>query len=79
MGHVQTAASDNFSSRVGKYGKAAGMIRNKQMLNSFKPDAVVAFATGCGPGTKGMIELSRKSGTKTIVIDGSGIVVDDLT
>lgn len=59
------------------YGRIAGQIRNKQMLDEFKPDAVVAFTTGCGPGTNGMIELSIKSGTKTIVIDGSGVVVDN--
>jgi hypothetical protein len=42
-----------------KYGKAAGMIRNKDMLFDSKPDFVVAFPTG-GPGTNGMIKLAQK-------------------
>ena len=43
-----------------KHGKAAGFIRNRQMLDEGKPQAVVAFPGG--QGTKMMIELSRKAG-----------------
>lgn len=43
-----------------EYGKAAGMIRNKEMLEDFKPDMVVAFPGGLG--TNGMIKLARKAG-----------------
>jgi len=41
-----------------KYGKSAGFIRNKQMLDEAKPDWVLAFPGG--PGTKMMTELSRR-------------------
>lgn len=44
------------------YGKAAGPIRNKKMLEDH-PDAVavIAFLPG-GPGTRGMIELAKARG-----------------
>lgn len=47
-----------------KYGKSAGFIRNKQMLNEGKPDLVVAFPGG--KGTKMMVELAKKAGVKVI-------------
>lgn len=31
-----------------KYGKSAGMIRNKEMLKRGKPSLVIAFPVGCG-------------------------------
>ena len=37
-----------------KYGKAAGPIRNKQMLDEEKPDYVIAFPGG--KGTQNMVE-----------------------
>ena len=49
-----------------KYGKSAGSIRNKQMLDEGKPDLVVAF-TG-GVGTQHMTLLASARGIKTIVI-----------
>lgn len=42
------------------HGKAAGFIRNKQMLEEGKPDLVVAFPGG--KGTKMMIDIARKAG-----------------
>jgi len=45
------------------YGRAAGIIRNKKMLEDGKPDLVAAFPTG-GPGTKNMIEISQKAQIK---------------
>jgi len=41
-----------------KYGRAAGYIRNGQMLNEGFPDLVVAFPGGAG--TRNMIEQARK-------------------
>lgn len=41
-------------------GKAAGMIRNKQMLKEGKPDIVLAFRGG--RGTANMVSLSKKAG-----------------
>lgn len=56
-----------------KYGKAAGPIRNKQMLTEGKPDLVVAFPKGSlseSRGTKNMVEQAQKAGIPVILIDG---------
>lgn len=42
------------------HGRAAGHIRNRQMLVEGKPDIVVAFAGG--RGTQNMINQARKAG-----------------
>jgi len=42
------------------HGKAAGPIRNQQMLDEGKPDVVIPFPGG--PGTKKMIELAIANG-----------------
>lgn len=46
------------------HGKAAGPIRNQQMLDEFKPDAVVAFPGG--RGTADMVRRAEKAGVKVI-------------
>jgi len=53
-----------------KYGRAAGPIRNKQMLDEGKPDLVLAFHTDIekSRGTKNMIKQSKKRGIKVILI-----------
>lgn len=43
-----------------KHGKAAGPIRNQQMLNEGKPDLVLAFAGG--KGTDDMCRRAREAG-----------------
>lgn len=50
-----------------KHGRAAGYIRNKQMLVEGKPDLVVAFPGGAG--TKNMIDQARKAKVEVIIID----------
>lgn len=50
-----------------KYGKRAGYIRNKQMLDEGKADYVIAFPGG--PGTKMMTELAQKANVKVVVIN----------
>ena len=54
-----------------KYGKAAGPIRNKQMLDEGKPDSVYAFHPDLSKskGTKNMIEQARKRGIEVIVVN----------
>jgi|SRR4249919_67606 len=42
-----------------KHGKAAGHIRNKQMLEEGKPDLVIAFPGG--RGTANMIQQAKKA------------------
>lgn len=49
-----------------KHGKAAGYIRNKQMLGEGKPDLVVAFPGG--RGTANMVELAQAAGVETKII-----------
>lgn len=43
-----------------KYGKRAGYIRNKQMLEEGKPDLVIAFPGG--KGTAMMVRIAREAG-----------------
>lgn len=52
-----------------KYGKQAGYIRNKQMLDEGKPDLVLAFRMpGVSKGTDMMVGLAEKAAIKTYVI-----------
>jgi UDP-N-acetylmuramoylalanine-D-glutamate ligase len=50
-----------------KYGKAAGHIRNQQMLDEGKPDLVIAFPGG--DGTADMVRRARKAGVEVIEVD----------
>lgn len=50
-----------------KYGKAAGAIRNRQMLEEGDPDVVLAFPGGLG--TANMIALAEKAGVEVERID----------
>lgn len=43
-----------------KYGRAAGPLRNKRMLDEGAPHGVIAFPGG--RGTQNMIDLARKAG-----------------
>lgn len=49
-----------FDAQWKKHGKSAGPIRNRQMIVSGKPDAVVAFPGG--RGTANMIDQARNAG-----------------
>lgn len=48
-----------------KYGKAAGPIRNQQMLDEGKPDLVVAFPGG--RGTADMINRARMANIEVVI------------
>lgn len=48
------------------YGKAAGSIRNQQMLEEGKPDLVIAFVGGSG--TADMVARAEKVGLKVIKV-----------
>ena len=55
-----------------KYGKAAGPIRNKQMLDEGKPDMVIAFLDrpeSESRGTANMIKQAQKAGVPVYVIE----------
>lgn len=53
-----------------KYGKAAGAIRNKEMLD-LKPDLVVAFPGGTG--TNHMVSISEAAGVQVKRIARRGV------
>lgn len=49
-----------------KHGKAAGFIRNQQMLDEGKPDLVVAFPGG--NGTADMVRRAKKAGVPVMEV-----------
>ena len=49
-----------------KYGRSAGMLRNKEMLKN--ADALVAFWDNISPGTKNMIVISKEKGIPVRII-----------
>ena len=53
-----------------KYGRAAGPIRNQQMLDEGKPDVVFAFTDdlATSKGTADMVRRARKAGLPVYVI-----------
>ena len=53
-----------------KYKKAAGPIRNKQMLIEGQPDLVIAFHQNIeeSKGTKNMVEQSRKASVPVVIL-----------
>ena len=55
-----------------KYRKAAGPIRNEQMLVEGKPDLVLAFHSDLiqSKGTKNMVQLAQKYGLQVILEEG---------
>lgn len=58
--------SYEFQADWDKYGKKAGYIRNKQMLDEGKPDLVIAFPGG--RGTAMMVNLAKKAGVEVIEV-----------
>ncbi len=56
-----------FPAEWSKYGRAAGPIRNKQMLDEGRPDLVVAFHNNitASKGTKDMLQRARDRGIDT--------------
>lgn len=49
-----------------RLGRAAGPIRNRDMLADGNPDLVVAFPGG--PGTAHMVGLARKAGVRVVEV-----------
>lgn len=52
-----------------EYGRAAGPIRNTQMLVEGKPDLVVAFRGQNSRGTQNMINQAMKAGIEVRIIE----------
>lgn len=57
------------------HGKAAGPIRNRQMLD-MQPDVVLAFKDGDSPGTSDCIKEARNRGLMVYVYNNEGLVPD---
>ena len=55
-----------FPADWGKYKKAAGPIRNQQMIDEGKPDLVVAFPGG--RGTQDMIKRAKRYGIEVVEV-----------
>jgi hypothetical protein len=58
-----------FPAEWDKYGKAAGPIRNSQMLTEGKPQLVVAFLGPNSRGTQNMINQAKKANIPVKVIE----------
>jgi hypothetical protein len=56
-----------------KHGKAAGMIRNRQMAE-LPSQALIAFWDGKSVGTKGMIKIAKDKGLKVHVYQTEGVM-----
>lgn len=50
-----------------QYGKSAGMVRNRQMYNEFRPDIVIAFKGG--RGTEDMMKIAAADGCKVFKVE----------
>lgn len=52
-----------------RYGKAAGPIRNQQMLDEGRPDAAIAFTYNLATsrGTRDMVDRARSAGLPVLV------------
>lgn len=57
---------DVFPANWDKYGKAAGAIRNQQMLDEGQPNLVIAFPSG--NGTADMIRRAKKAGIEVVEV-----------
>lgn len=56
-----------FPANWDKYKKAAGFIRNKQMLDEGRPNLVIAFPGG--KGTAMMVDIARAAGVEVLEVD----------
>lgn len=59
----------DYSADWGRFGRAAGPIRNKQMLNCEKPDHVLCFHDDIekSSGTKNMMKIAEEAGVHTVL------------
>jgi hypothetical protein len=52
-----------------RYGRMAGPIRNKQMLDEGKPELVIAFLAPHSKGTRDMIDQAERANIPVVVIN----------
>jgi hypothetical protein len=58
-----------FPAEWDKHGRAAGTIRNKQMLDEGSPALVIAFPSPNSKGTRHMIRIAKSAGITTHVLE----------
>ena len=62
-----------FQAEWGKYGRAAGPIRNKAMAeyaSQVGDCMLIAFPIGSSRGTRNMIQMAKNYGIETIIVEG---------
>lgn len=64
---------ERFPADWAKHGRAAGSIRNAQMLTEGKPDLVLAFPLPGSKGTWDMIRKANAAGVEVRVIPARGV------
>ncbi len=65
-----------FPARWSVFGKAAGPVRNQQMLDYGQPDLVLALAKptlATSRGTANMVSIARKAGIETRVVEWASL------
>lgn len=70
---------DHYHAQWSRYGRAAGPIRNKRMLEEGRPDIVIAFHEDLerSVGTKHMVSIAVKAGVECWCWDGKRWYVHD--
>lgn len=63
---VNWVAIERYPADWKKYGRAAGPIRNQQMIDEGKPDLVIAFPGG--RGTADMTRRAKDAGIKILIV-----------
>lgn len=68
--NVEGVTHEHYPADWDRHGRAAGPIRNQQMLDKGKPDLVIAFSDSIGEsrGTKDMLQRANRAGVKTLLI-----------
>ena len=64
---------EEYPANWARFGRAAGPIRNKQMLDEGEPDLILAFHSNIetSKGTRNMVEQSKALGLKVRIIKDS--------
>jgi len=60
-----------YKAECGRYGDAAGPIRNRRMFKDFQPHYAVAFPGGTG--TADMISILKEAGVSTLIVEPRGV------
>jgi hypothetical protein len=75
VGEEMNIAVEKYPANWEKFGRAAGPIRNSQMLKEGKPDVVVGFHYNINEskGTKNMLAQAKQKGKPAFLYSGSGL------